>query len=259
MFKLPKQLSEMDIDIDKPFSIFEKNNFFDDMFYKKLHQEFPKEKYFYNRHKLGNKKYLNNKDDNFNIFLKESNSWSKFYYEINSKKFLNEIFLLCKNRLFLINERKKVKSIDFKLNANSNFLKRVIRKIKRFLGIYEVRLAFEFSLMKNGDFIPPHNDTENKLVSLMIYFPDETQKKEKDLGTNFYKSDKKNLNIWRGDMMDKEESDQFYQDHSVFYKSKFESNKIVGFIKCKNSWHDVSKIKSSTGIRKSLNINLYVI
>ena len=116
MFKLPKQLSEMDVDIDKPFSIFEKKNFFDNEFYNTLSQEFPKEEYFYNKHDLGNKKYLNNKDSNFNIFLKKSNAWQNFYNEVNSKKFLNEIFLLCKNRLFSINERKNIRSIDFKLN-----------------------------------------------------------------------------------------------------------------------------------------------
>ena len=259
MFKLPKQLSEMDIDIDKPFSIFEKNNFFDNEFYNTLSQEFPKEEYFYNKHDLGNKKYLNNKDSNFNIFLKKSNAWQNFYNEVNSKKFLNEIFLLCKNRLFSINERKNIRSIDFKLNPNSNFLNRAIRKIKSLMGIYEVRLAFEFSLMKNGDFIPPHNDTENKLVSLMIYFPDEIQTKERDLGTNFFKSVKKDLNIWKGDMMSHEKSKEFYQSHSIFYKSKFDRNKIVGFIKSKDSWHDVSKIKSSSELRKSLNINLYKI
>jgi len=259
MFKLPKQLNEMDVNIDQPFNIFEKNNFFDSDFYNKLSQEFPKEEYFYNKHELGNKKYLNNKDRNFNIFLKESNSWYKFYSEVNSKKFLNEIFLLCKNRLFSINERKNIRSIDFKLNPNLNLLSRAIRKIKSFMGIYEVRLAFEFSLMKNGDFIPPHNDTENKLVSLMIYFPDEIQTKEKDLGTNFFKCVKKDLNIWKGDMMNHEQSKKFYQSHSIFYKSQFNRNKIVGFIKSKDSWHDVSKIKSSSELRKSLNINLYKI
>ena len=62
----------------------------------------------------------------------------------------------------------------------------MIRKFNQLFGNYEVRLAFEFSLMKNGDFIPPHNDTENKLVSLMIYFPENVQQDEENLGTNFF-------------------------------------------------------------------------
>ena len=155
--------------------------------------------------------------------------------------------------------KEKIKSIKFKKETKKRFLNRLIRKFNQIFGNYEVRLAFEFSLMKNGDFIPPHNDTENKLVSLMIYFPDETQIKERDLGTNFFKSDKKDLNIWKGDMMSHEKSKEFYQSHSIFYKSKFDRNKIVGFIKSKDSWHDVSKIKSSSELRKSLNINLYKI
>ena len=108
MFNLPKNLNEFDVNINKPFSIFEKKNFFDHEFFKKLHNEFPSENYFHSKHDLGNKKYLNNKDKNFFIFLSRSDSWSNFYNAINSKKFLNEIFLLCKKSLFSIEERKRI-------------------------------------------------------------------------------------------------------------------------------------------------------
>ena len=50
-----------------------------------------------------------------------------------------------------------------------------------------------------------------------------------------------------------------FENYEKFYTSKFEKNKIVGFIKSKNSWHDVSKIHTKSSSRKSLNINLYLI
>tara|TARA_B100001250_G_scaffold233486_1_gene200456 strand:+ start:2197 stop:2976 length:780 start_codon:yes stop_codon:yes gene_type:complete len=259
MFNLPKNLNEFDVNINKPFSIFEKKNFFDHEFFKKLHNEFPSENYFHSKHDLGNKKYLNNKDKNFFIFLSRSDSWSNFYNAINSKKFLNEIFLLCKKSLFSIEERKRIKRIDFKAKVKRDLLSRAIRKLKNLLGIYEVRIGFEFSLMKNKDYIPPHNDTENKLVSLMVYFPEEHQDKDKNLGTNFFRSTKENYNLWKGDMMNEIESKEFYKNYSIFYTSKFEKNKLVGFLKSSESWHDVSIINTKSNLRKSLNINLYKI
>ena len=93
----------------------------------------------------------------------------------------------------------------------------------------------------------------------MIYFPDSTQKGEVSLGTNFFKSRKKNLDIWKGDMLDEKNTKKFFENYEKFYTSKFEKNKIVGFIKSKNSWHDVSKIHTKSSSRKSLNINLNLI
>ena len=60
-------------------------------------------------------------------------------------------------------------------------------------------------------------------------------------------------------MMSEAESKKFYNNYEVFHHSKFKKNKIVGFLKSKHSWHDVSKINTSINFRKSLNINLFKI
>lgn len=259
MFNFPQNLKKFDFLIEEPFTVFEKFNFFNEDEFDKLQKEFPSENFFQSKHSIGSKKYLNNKDDNFWSFLESSNAWNNFYNYVNSEKFLNEIFNLCKKNLDFIDERKNIKSIKFKKEVKKDFLNRLIRKFKQIFGNYEVRLAFEFSLMKNGDFIPPHNDTENKLISLMIYFPEKVQQDEENLGTNFFRSKNQKMDIWKGDMMNDEESKKFYNDYEVFHHSKFQKNKIVGFLKSKHSWHDVSKIKTSTNLRKSLNINLFKI
>lgn len=259
MIDLPKNLKDFDINIEYPFTIFEKKNLFEDTFFNKLLNGFPSEGYFKNTHTLGNKKYFNNNDTDFNEFLNTSSTWNKFYNHLNSKKFLNEIFNLCKDNLKRIEQRKQIKTIRINKKSNNNLFDKFLRKIKKGFGVYETRLAFEFSIMKNGSYIPPHNDTSNKLISLMIYFPDSTQKGEVSLGTNFFKNSKKNLDIWKGDMLDEKNTKIFFENYEKFYTSKFEKNKIVGFIKSKNSWHDVSKIHTKSSSRKSLNINLYLI
>jgi hypothetical protein len=98
----------------------------------------------------------------------------------------------------------------------------------------------------------------------MIYFPPkkkiDSSEDYLDLGTNFYDkrfNAKKNLDIWQSKYLDKEGSKTFYDNYKVFYKSKFEENKLVGFIKNDKSWHDVSVFNQDL-LRKSLNINLYI-
>ena len=122
MFDLPKNLDLFDVNIDKPFAIFEKYNFFKKHHYEKLYDEFPPEKYFIKKHDLGSKKYFNSKDLNFNKFLQTSKSWSEFYDIVNSENFLNEIFNLCKKNLNEINERKKIKKIQFKQIVKTDFI-----------------------------------------------------------------------------------------------------------------------------------------
>lgn len=259
MIKLPSQLREFEVYIDKPFTIFEKKKLLKNDHYQKLYDEFPLDDFFDNAHSLGNKKYFNDKDEKFSQFLESSLTWKNFYNYLNSEKFLNEIFGLCKKKLDVIDERKKIKSIKYKFRINNGILSKIVRKIKRKFGYYEVRLAFEFSMMKNGSYIPPHNDTSQKLISLMIYFPENNQDGSEMLGTNFFRSKKKNLGTWKGDMLDNEASEIFYKNYEKFYNSKFEKNKIVGFLKSKCSWHDVSKMDIKDSTRKSLNINLYLI
>ena len=136
----------------------------------------------------------------------------------------------------------------------------MINKLVRLINFDTIRIGFEFSIMKKNCYIPPHCDTENKLLSLMIYFPKNNVEDYLDLGTNFYskKTDSEtNMDVWKSEYLDVQNSEKFYENYDVFYKSKFEENKLVGFIKNEKSWHDVSQFNNDI-IRKSLNINLYL-
>ena len=50
MIDLPKNLKDFDINIEYPFTIFEKKNLFEDTFFNKLLNGFPSEGYFKNTH-----------------------------------------------------------------------------------------------------------------------------------------------------------------------------------------------------------------
>ena len=93
----------------------------------------------------------------------------------------------------------------------------------------------------------------------MIYFPKDNTNYQ-DLGTNFYSKRSNsimNMDVWESKYIDKESFGEFYGNYDVFHKSKFEENKLVGFIKNDKSWHDVAEFQKDI-TRKSLNINLYL-
>ena len=255
---LPNNFEDFDNVIYSPFCIFEKKNFLENSVYEKLKENFPNEEKFQGIHQNGNKLYFNNKHDQFFEFIK-GNIWGDFYHIFNEKKFLTVLVDLIKPQLKNISNRRKFNNYFFNKKYSQNIIRKITNKLLRKLNYNSIRLGFEFSILKKDCFIPPHCDTENKLLSLMIYFP---MDKENflDLGTNFYsqkKNSKRNLDIWESKYLENENIQEFYKNYEIFYKSKFEENKLVGFIKNDKSWHDVSEFKKNI-FRKSLNINLYL-
>ena len=87
---LPNELNKFDNIVYEPFCIFEKNNFLEDSFYKKLKDSFPEEKEFIGIHKNGKKIFLNNKQEEFHKFIK-NNVWAEFYDYFNNKSLLNSL------------------------------------------------------------------------------------------------------------------------------------------------------------------------
>ena len=82
-----------------------------------------------------------------------------------------------------------------------------------------------------------------------------------NLGTNFYKSTRNNsqsLDLWKSEYLDQNISKKFFENYELFYNSKFEKNKLTGFVKSDKSWHDVKKFDEDL-IRRSVNINIYLI
>ena len=264
LINLPQNLNEFEESINEPFCIFEKKNFLDNDLYKHLLLNFPNEEEFPAIHSNGNKKFLNNKHEEFFRFIK-GNIWGDFYEMFNSKKVCFTFLNLINNELQKIKDRRNLKNYHFIKDYSNNFFQRSIHKILKTINMNLVRIGFEFSIIKKDCFIPPHCDTENKLLSLMIYFPPENSdpffSKYENLGTNFYKSKETNiqkLDIWKSKYLDQNTSAKFFENYELFYNSKFEKNKLTGFIKTDKSWHDVKKFDDDL-IRRSVNINIYLI
>lgn len=261
--ELPINLREFSYFVENPFCIFEKKNFLPHNIYESLRDNFPEKEIFPGYHQQGKKIFFNNKHAKFEEFIKK-NIWCDFYEYFNNKEFIFYFIKLISQQLKFIENRKNIRNYKFNKKFSNNFSSKVLKKLLKLINYQNIRLGFEFSIISKDCYIPPHCDTENKLLSLMIYFPPKKKlyspDEYLDLGTNFYdkKTDaKKDLNIWESKYLDKESSKTFYNNYKVFYKSKFEENKLVGFIKNDKSWHDVSVFTQDL-LRKSLNINLYI-
>lgn len=260
------KINKLDVTYKKPFVIFEKKNFFKKSDYQKLFDNFPDKKFFVKKDKKGGKLSFSNKDKIFYEFLKKNKIWSKFYKEINSSFFLNKFLDLINKDLRNIEQRKNQKKyVFFNNDENKSILLKLKKKITKYF-VTPVRIGMQFSIIKSGNYIPPHCDTTNKLLSLMIYFPSSEKKlqnKEILIGTNFFKK-KDSLKSelfdgWNNTLMSKKDTKIFLKNYELFYKSKFEKNKIVGFIKNEKSWHNVDKFNLTKNyLRKSVNINLFL-
>ena len=117
----------------------------------------------------------------------------------------------------------------------------------------------EYSYMLNKGNIVPHTDYKNKLISLMLYFPDDelSGKYHNNIGTTFYKSNKIDLSNRHLDNI--EDQINFNSQSEEILTLPFESKTLFGFIRNKYSWHSVKKIDVNDNfVRKSININLYL-
>jgi serine protease inhibitor len=111
--------------------------------------------------------------------------------------------------------------------------------------------------MFNGSKIVPHTDSRAKLISLMLYFPDESLNENdyNKLGTSFYNS--KNKNFTNTHLLDEENERLFKEQSKKFLTLPFKPYNLYGFIRTDKSWHTVEKINMHENfIRKSININI---
>ncbi len=84
-------------------------------------------------------------------------------------------------------------------------------------------VGFEFSELVAGDRIPPHTDVPEKLLSLMIYFPQSAEQVKRPLGTEFYRRPARieSDRAWASGMPDEGETDEFFRRHECHYQVPF--------------------------------------
>lgn len=110
----------------------------------------------------------------------------------------------------------------------------------------------------------PHTDGMKKILSLMIYFPDENTPEEinKKLGTTFWDSNE--FALTQDDLKHKvsnfEEAENFRKKNKISLTLPFKKKSMFGFIKSHKSWHSVEPVKvDNTFIRKNMIINLLLV
>ncbi|MBT4731219.1 hypothetical protein HOB87_04550 [Candidatus Woesearchaeota archaeon] len=65
------------------------------------------------------------------------------------------------------------------------------------------------------------------------------------------------MHSWHSNLLNEEQSKEFYNSHDEFYRSEFTPNKLIGFAKTSLTWHTVEPFKIKNATRRSLCINIF--
>lgn len=244
----------------KPYFVFKIENFLDIETYDYLYDNFPTlnvDKLNFDSLKKNDLKYhFNSRSEEYSERIKNNLTMNKIENIFFSESFLKSIM-----RKFYLNffiSRKNDFKYLIKLLRIFRFNKRLERDFKDKFIFTDILADVEYSFMLNKAKISAHTDSRQKLISLMLYFPDKLIEPEKlkELGTTFYTS--KQTNFWNRDLNDEEET-EFKKKSISKYSLPFEKFHLYGFIRNDKSWHTVEEFDIHPNfIRKSININLYI-
>ncbi len=225
--------------------IFKIDNFLDQEEYFELYNNFPPAPDTNNN---SNKNFYNSRDKNFSDIINLNPVFIKFNSLIMQRKF-KDFFI---ETLFF-------KVLKYKVFYKKYLLKFLFNKI-----FNNIDVTYQFSYMPNNSFLSPHVDSNNKILSLMLYFPEAVdnkienfENKQSIIGTSFYDYPYNNFN--NEEINDLCKINKFYKESKKILTTKFEPLTLYGFIKTPKSWHAVEKFDISQNyIRKSININIRI-
>jgi hypothetical protein len=262
------RLDSFTIKIPDPFLVFETRDVLDEAEYQALRQEFPAKAVFPGIYAdKGNKRFLSNFSPDFFEVLENAPSWRALYSRLCDPDVVTALWQVANSAPSNRPASQRMpwriawdpNKVAPKKKGLSNLRKRLAGRLSSYTP---VRIGFEFSYLENGCFVPPHTDDVSKLISLMLYFPDEHLDYGSSAGTEFYRGrmGKPTRAAWKVNMLDAKDAAQFYSEHETFYSSDFLGRKLIGFVKSDVSWHGLRQLVIPTGAtRRSVNINYYAI
>lgn len=248
----------------EPFFIFEVDNFFRPETFKELDRQFPKKLDFAEKRTHGDKYPMGSNTEEYIEFTKKVPIWAQLYDHFSDTAVVARFFELANSvPSERVARQKKPWRLAHSPRPRGVPIAQLLRLQGSLAGYTPTRLNFEFSYLELGCYIPPHTDAARKLLSLMIYFPDDGIEYPVGTGTEFYRgiNATASRSSWRTNPLnDADEERKFFEDHEVFYTSEFTPNKLVGFVKTSNSWHGVRPLSlPNNATRRSLNINYLLI
>lgn len=262
--RIPVQTSDLSLCIEQPYLIFEWDDLLPAAHYAQLAAEFPgaQSAAGYKAQDAG-KLYVNDRQGAFQELIRDSQAWQDFYRAWHRQDVIERLQRLVQP--FITHrpaeEQRPWQLVDSTDRHPKNLKERVSKKFQeKVLGRKTVRLGFEFSVLPDGAAVPLHTDAAFKLVSLLYYFPDPDWQRDWGGGTCFYKSKAgvEPWQLWKSYYLDDADVPRFHQEHELIVETAFAPNRISGFVKTDNSWHEVKPLRLPAGrLRRSLCINVF--
>ena len=213
----------------KRFNLFVLSNFLQKKVYNELRDNYPSIDLFKKKHDNFSRSIKNNHPA-FNNLLKRNKAWKKFINEIESNEFSEDLIKIFNLKYVYLLEN------DWK---------------KYIPGFQKIKFDFTFNISEKGGFSMPHTDSTNKLISLNLFFVDDSWSKKNGGIVNFYKP--KNIyleNNWRNKKVEKKNLD-------IIKTIIPAPNMLYAFKKTENSYHSVEPVNDVNSLnRKSFMINL---
>lgn len=235
---------------DKPCVIFSLSDMFTRDVLARCFDEFPLDKRLYQSDE-GKKYRIENYSKEMAKIISSSRLWHQVFQRLKSDDILQLL-----TELEQAEGRPTGKYVFESVNPLKNFVNRYL------LHKHLVTQTVEFSLLGNGSFLVPHTDSRNKLITMMMYFPEPQQVDSPEYGTVFHDfSDdhRSKYENFANQHYTETHFPDFYQDQKEIFRTTFSPDKAFGFLKNAYSWHSVPPITLRDGEhRRSINVNVYL-
>lgn len=195
----------------KDTNVYVLDNILDESLYLELMKSFPYEDM--QRKDIHNKVALNKYNtEAVNNFLEKNKSWHSFV-----KYFFSHDFVDILNKYFSFSTKKD-----------------------QIFTLKNIKIGYEFSILKNGARVVPHKDKYGKLFSFVFYFvPNGWADQNEYGGTQFYEPINKLLNL----KIFNDSAD--YNSMKLITEIKPTNNRLMVFEPNNTSWHGVAPIKTT--------------
>ncbi len=233
---------------NKPYHLFEIDNFLPKEEYANLLKSFPSEKYFKGGDGALAKDMFSSSDEKFNDFLEKNNDWKIFFKSFNNNEFLRSAFFSTLGANFKSRGLSALKIWTLNKSKVPFFLRPLFR---------EFEVTFMFSRINEEKRVLPHTDVPSKFLSMIYYFPENIWGENEGGNTAFWRSvkNKDKWKNWENKHINIDQYGEFKSDNIIWHEAKYTQNKLVGFVKSDISWHSVDKISPDLNkVRQTLNI-----